>query len=308
VVSQLVARSISRPVWEHLGAALPAGQVAGQMVAVLDRTCVLAIGDGELGILAVPEIGDGPLNLVVDGNASAFSGVEVGLPVWLERGRLVTGQLEVRIDGPSIWEPRPDWDWLRASCEMVKSRIPLLRTLAQLHGPEGSLLAPFLGPSVRLGSLGMMIQASSVTALQAAEDLLDGWQGNPVPLQMGARRLAGLGGGLTPSGDDFLCGVMLWAWLAHPTPHLFCHPLLEAASGRTTALSAAFLRAAARGECSAAWHRLLAALAGRQREQQAADACEQLEPAVRDVLSFGRTSGGDTLAGFLWMGCQPDCR
>jgi hypothetical protein len=162
-------------------------------------------------------------------------------------------------------------------------------------------LAAFFEPDARRGSLGMPIETLVATALESAEDLREGWQGNPIPLQMGASRLAGLGGGLTPAADDFLCGVMLWAWLAHPSPPSLCHLLLEAAAGRTTALSAAFLRAAARGECSAAWHRLLAELAGWRGDQPTADARERLEQSVGDVLSFGSTSGGDTLAGFLWF-------
>jgi hypothetical protein len=266
------------------------------------------MGDGDLGILVLAEIGDGPLNIVVNGKPGAFSEVEVGSPARLVARRLVIGSLEVTLDGSAVWEPRPDWKRLRTCCEAVQACVSLLRTLALRHAPEGSLLGTFFEPDIRHSSPGTSVEASSAAALEAAEDLRKGWLGNLIPLQRGACRLAGLGGGLTPAGDDFLCGVMLWAWLAHPGPLSFCRLLLEVASGRTTALSAAFLRAAARGECSAAWHRLLAALAGWQRGQPEAAALERLELAVRHVLSFGNTSGGDTLAGFLWMGSPPDCQ
>jgi hypothetical protein len=87
---------------------------------------------------------------------------------------------------------------------------------------------------------------------------------------------------------------MLWAWLAHREPRSFCALLLEAAAARTTILSAAFLRAAAEGECSAAWQELLGVLADGK--------AQRLEAALANVLSFGHTSGADTLAGFVWMG------
>jgi hypothetical protein len=103
---------------------------------------------------------------------------------------------------------------------------------------------------------------------------------------------------LTPAGDDFLAGAMLWGWLAHPTPDFLCRLVIEAAVPRITTLSAAFLRAAARGECSAAWHALLAALS------RGSD--EEVARAARDVLALGATSGADTLAGFLWAGMR--CR
>jgi hypothetical protein len=112
-------------------------------------------------------------------------------------------------------------------------------------------------------------------------------------LRSGAAQLAGLGGGLTPAGDDFLTGAMLWAWLAHPASAGYCATLLSASITETTILSAALLQAASWGECSAPWHDMLGALAG------GSDA--ELERAVQGVLAHGHTSGADALAGFLWM-------
>jgi len=138
------------------------------------------------------------------------------------------------------------------------------------------------------------ISSHSQPVIQAAfESLRAGWQGDLAQLQDGAARLAGLGNGLTPAGDDFLIGVMLWAWLAHPTPQSFCGAIVESAAPRTMTLSAAFLRAAARGECDAAWHQLLAALATATNDE--------LASVIERVLAHGATSGADTLAGFLWV-------
>jgi hypothetical protein len=92
-------------------------------------------------------------------------------------------------------------------------------------------------------------------------------------------------------------GAMVWAWLTHPTPEALCQALAETAAPRTTALSAAFLRAAARGECHADWHTLLAALSA------GPDAAEtvNISMAVQHILSHGATSGADGLAGFLYL-------
>jgi hypothetical protein len=74
--------------------------------------------------------------------------------------------------------------------------------------------------------------------------------------------------------------------------------VVETAADLTTTLSAAFLRAAARGECSAAWHGLLAAFA--EGDDVAMTA------AAGRVLSYGATSGVDALTGFVAMrlGCE----
>jgi hypothetical protein len=60
---------------------------------------------------------------------------------------------------------------------------------------------------------------------------------------------------------------------------------------RTTQISTAYLDAAARGEASEAWHRLVAAMS-------TSDAM-RVVGAAREVLVVGETSGSDMLGGFV---------
>jgi len=69
----------------------------------------------------------------------------------------------------------------------------------------------------------------------------------------------------------------------------------KAMAPRTTALSAAYLRAAARGECAAPWHDFFAALT----EPAAPARRAALAAAVEALFAIGHTSGADGLAGFL---------
>jgi len=283
-----VARSISRPVREWLYR-LHEGQYAARVLAVFERACDLITHDGDVVALVTPQIGNGPLNVVVSGAANLFAGVDPGAPVTLEleAERLWVGGLVIDLEGAAVWEPRPDWDALRARPAAIVSRLPLLHNLCLRHAPAGSLL-PLLGA---LPPGDAPAGAILSTAQEAAESLQEGWGGDLERLREGAAGLAGLGGGLTPAGDDFISGAMLWAWLAHPTPGPLCRAMIEVAIPRTTTLSAAFLRAAARGECSAAWQALLTALS------EGAEA--KITAAAQDVLTHGATSGADTLAGFL---------
>lgn len=304
----LQARSISRSVWRKLRGR----PFAARVLAVFERTCVLVTSEGKVIALVLPQVGDGPLNVVLDGAPGDFATIEPGTPAWLEESSLRVADLTVSLDGAVIWDARPDWAGLQAHREAAAGRLPLLRALALPQAPKGSLLALFSKPSrtAPAGSLdsgpgegceppgaadGDLPQAIFAKALAGADALRAGWAGEPAQLRAGAAQLAGLGNGLTPAGDDFLTGVMLWSWLAHPTPQHLCQTIVDAAAPRTTTLSAAFLRAAGRGECNGSWHRLLTALAHGGEDR--------LAEATRGVLSHGHTSGADTLAGFLWMSC-----
>jgi hypothetical protein len=278
------------------------------VLATFDRACALVTPDDATVALVLSQVGDGPLNIVVNGTPGCFDALELGMPAYLSAGTLKVGELEIALSESVVWEPCPDWDELRTEREAIANRLPVLQILALRDFPEGSLL--ILTPSRwtadpadkasdvnwkgRFQSIASREEIVLDRVRKAMSGLQAGWDGEIPQLQAGAASLAGLGGGLTPAGDDFLTGVMLWAWLAHPTPERFCQLVFEAAAPRTTALSAAFLRAAAGGECSASWHCLLVALKGRGPVP--------LVDAVRDVLAQGSTSGADALAGFLWMG------
>jgi hypothetical protein len=284
--TRIVARSISRPVRQRLGQ----GQFVAQVLAVFERACNLVTPDGDVVALVTPQISNGPLNIVVDGATDLFTGINPNTPVMLEEGQLWVGGRQIDLEEATVWEPQPDWDTLRTRCAAITAHLPRLCTLSHRYAPAGTLLALLWEtPS----SDGRVASAIFSTATKAGQALREGWEGDLERLQEAGIGLAGLGDGLTPAGDDFLVGVMLWAWLTHPTPASFCRALRQVAVSRTTTLAAAFLRAAARGECGASWHALLATLSeGTEVE---------ITTAVREVLTYGATSGADTLAGFLYL-------
>jgi hypothetical protein len=313
---QISARSISRAVQEQLHRSR-ASHLDARVLAVFEHACDLVTHEGDVVALVTPRAGDGPLNVVVDGPGGLFAGLEPGEPATLVGECLWVGGLRVDLGRAAVWEPRPDWDALRARRDTIAASLPLLRDLCLHVAPTGSLLSGTRGgrtpgfsreipaeagrPSVAVPPIqdSTHVGATLAAIWRAAEVLREGWEGSVERLHEGVLGLAGLGSGLTPAGDDFLTGTLLWAWLAHPAPAPFCRALVEAAIPRTTVLSAAFLRAAARGECSAPWHRLLGAL-GERVEAQGTGWQLVLHKAVQEIMAHGATSGADTLAGFLY--------
>jgi Protein of unknown function (DUF2877) len=270
---RLTARSASRTAM----AIVRHSQFSARVLAAFALSCDLVTPNGEVIALVTPLIGNGPLSIVLDAESPKLAATSPGTQAWLAGDTLHVGNLEVDLKEASLWEPCPDWSALRARLETVVARLSELQATALRLAPASSLL--------RADS------AASYAIVSEAKNLELAWEGDTTQLRETAVRLAGLGIGLTPAGDDFLAGLMLWAWLAHPAPGPFCQAVAEGAAPRTTTLSAAFLRAAARGECDAAWHRLFAALS--------VDGAAQLAPPISQVVAHGATSGADMLAGFL---------
>ena len=113
--------------------------------------------------------------------------------------------------------------------------------------------------------------------------------------------LVGAGPGLTPSGDDVLCGVLLGLRLHPRGSAALAAELWRAVQPRltaTTSLSAALLREAADGYAVEPVVRLLERLAVVGTPNPPA---RSVAEAVGDVLAIGHTSGADLLGGLA--GC-----
>ncbi|MGW1005489.1 DUF2877 domain-containing protein [Streptomyces sp. NPDC002520] len=169
--------------------------------------------------------------------------------------------------GPYRFQTEVSWTPPRVQGVSPPPRPALLRRLLTLLGAEAQPPPPALVPGL----------AELRRALRA---------GGAVRIRRAARALLGLGPGLTPSGDDVLCGALL-ASRAWGGPLAPLTDALADAPCRTPLLSAALLCHAARGECVGQAAALVRALNG--------DA--PLEPALRELLAVGHHSGGDLARG-----------
>ena len=164
-------------------------------------------------------------------------------------------------------------------------------------------IAPLLTLAQPSGAMGERLT-------QAALDLGRGVQtGRLDAMRHAAARLVGLGQGLTPAGDDFLCGFLAAGWCRRPAG-LACAPLLATFAevvrellGQTTEISASFLRDAIAGRIS----RPLAALAEACSGAPGSD----LDAALLRLAAVGHSSGLDAATGFFYgaavWGRATDC-
>ena len=226
----------------------------GEVRAVFRRSVYASFTGGRYACIGDESLGCGPLNALAR---------ELRLPALGERITLDFAQARSWSPAPLPANAAPD---IRALKRAARERVPR----------EG------------LGCLVVDAHNSLSGHAQPALDAIGRWLvGNALDDE--AQTLIGLGPGLTPSGDDYLGGVLialhqfgrqsqarsLWRWL---------EPRLE----RTSAISAAHLAAAAQGEGHEALHACLHALCSETADW----------PSVLSQLdAVGHCSGWDSLAG-----------
>ncbi len=242
-----------------------------------------------------------------------------GMDVRAGSGRLLIPACDFSLHLPETppWEPRPEMAACHWHRETVAQHMSLLaHYLIEQHQQEG--LAPLVEPLL----VGQQLQETPLTsmALPKLRMLVQAaWRRDTMGIEEATRGLAGLGPGLTPSGDDALGGfaavmVLLSSHLSAdsaPRDHIAA-TIATVARPRTTALSGALLVHAACGEVAEHLGKLLLALALPTEERAGAspaptytkcrgDPCGRpaILHAADQLLAFGSTSGSDTLLGVL---------
>jgi hypothetical protein len=252
---------------------------------VFERACNLVNEHGEVLALVTAARAMTPFALQVE--AASFGDVSPADSVGVAGDELRIGRLRILTGRASVWYPVPDWETISRALAAHPATLTQLAEITLTLGKPGSLLAVF-GDAETNPALDR--------ARRGARRLIDGLRSQSLSNCLeGVHALAGLGGGLTPAGDDFICGALFATWAGMYAPRTtqyanLLNLIAEESASRTTTLSAAYLRAAARGECMALWHNLFDALRAGKRD---------LRFEIGELLAVGHTSGADALAGFI---------
>lgn len=257
---------------------------AVRVLHVFDHACNLVDDAGEIVSLVTAEVGRGPFAIVTPlPAAQTFSQfVTLATPVTITGSTVRLGALVVDTASAIAWSPRPAWEQLSRQTAVLFSDLSAIKRL---------MIAYKLVDDTFTTAYRRQVAAGADILLQAIQaHNVDG-------CREGVRKLAGLGVGLTPSGDDFLIGFIygLWATRSLEEAQLWGKIVAETAAPQTTLLSAAWLRAAARGEANESWHDLVRACGQRAVGSKV---YEEVVTAVERISSTGHTSGTDALAGF----------
>jgi len=235
-----------------------------KILHVFDEVCNLINERREILSIVNAEVGNGPFNVVIEEPILFTKHLDVESKVLIEDNKINLGDLlSISFAYTQTWKPMPKWDELRKNKDEIINRLSLLQI-----DYENEAILRF---------------ANSLSSAIINADILT--------IKNISSKLAGLGIGLTPAGDDYLMGAMYAAWIIHPqeVAKKITEEIANVAVPLTTSLSGAWLKSAAKGEAGELWHEFFDALIED----------ENIYLPLSKIISVGETSGSDALMGFL---------
>lgn len=267
------AHSVSGP----LLSILPSGDLPLTCLSRHDHACNFQSANGLLIALVTTEHGNGPFHIVLPNRLLPIIKNSDTIHGQWRCGQLFIGPLQISLQKAAIWQPDlPPLQYLS---------INALSSLREEFNQE---------PTSLLHSKSAAIYGRARRGIDALQTGFA--QGDNDKIGAGAKRLAGLGPGLTPAGDDFLVGFLaaIYACRLQIDEQLTMRSQLiaQTAAAHTTQLSARWLRCAGQGHFGEAWHHLIMALNS--------NIGTTIMTTAHRILTTGATSGVDAMSGFLF--------
>lgn len=283
----------------------------GKVHTVFRRVINIVWPDGNLSSISRVDVSNGPANIVTSlPVASDFTpyGLGPGTLVWLDTDltTLNIGSLSVSLKNATLWEsPLAHFRAPLPASQIQANLVKVERWLSLLPSKSFGLaeLFPHL-EALRSGTYLPPAHTDPVTYLagQAINSLLPALRiADRTSIKESASSLIGLGPGLTPSGDDYLAGLLLSLAIAakllpesfQPAQNDLSNTVIELAPRLTNDLSCQMLLFAARGTGSELMENMVLALFCATQTKNS------LIQAAVDLSDVGASSGFDQLLGIM---------
>jgi hypothetical protein len=276
-----------------------------QVIATFKRSFYCRDNKGNIICIAQEEIGQGPFTLLCSTDSSwpgSMLSTTSSLRVRKNQLLLEGDGLIFDLHGASVW--RKSLSALSSTGEKLLSDITWLARKAVCESPPESLgrvvseILPLNVHKLRRQSctLTEALHQRFIEVISGVRHLPILFPGEQLNSSMAEElsRLIGLGPGLTPSGDDFLAGIVMGLFKMEKQDEAasLAHYFYRSARGRVSEISLAFYRALAEGLVAEPYYQLLEAV-GR------GDSGE-LDSLVKRVGHLGGTSGWDSIAGIIF--------
>ena len=174
-----------------------------RILHVFEPACNLINSKGDIISIVNPMIGNGPFNMIVP-TINFQKLLHDNSPISIGKTSISLGTMNISVSRKKIWHPKPDWKTLREESNNITSFLNPIEKLLLKESPQDSFARILFPPTDNNFPVNIyevvqetLADIKIILSNKEMDDLADI-----------AARIAGLDGGLTPAGDDFLMGLI----------------------------------------------------------------------------------------------------
>ncbi|MFD1781028.1 DUF2877 domain-containing protein [Fredinandcohnia salidurans] len=263
-------------------------ELHGYVHSTFKRTINIKCHDNnEIYTIACCEMDNGPNTLIINLSSFDKTDIEVKDKVRVNDNKLcIANKLAISTEKSKIWEcVLPEFP---NELSRVKRNVTRAKEYIEIFGKSGGMKRDQLTKNAFVIETHKMLEESSHLLIKELLNL------NMTKALQHARGLIGLGPGLTPSGDDFLVGLLTIFNLRNcPFNHLhdFSEEIVKIARPLTNEISFFTIKKASRGKVRENMIRLVQSLLYGEEDE--------LIQSLNKVLSIGSSSGTDIAYGLI---------
>jgi hypothetical protein len=261
----------------------------GSVMGVTSTGIFLNAANVILFITEVPY--NSPYNIQVETMARLTPQISIGDAWSVEGEQIIFDRTHFQVDFETaqVWKPSPPKSADNLKVEQIKRMDVLLERFTALDPGKGWL---FLREAGRVsGATKSVLEAQRVH--HWTEQFIADVRRPDLPTCLeSARPILGLGGGLTPSGDDWLTGFFLYFARANRQDQFMLdlgEAITSMALERTTSISANRIKAACQGWAEEIFLEVL--------DHLLVSSVELTDEKIQRLANFGHSSGVDTCMG-----------
>ena len=282
----------------------------GQVHSVFRRVFNVLTSNNQLISVVRGDVGKGPINIVTN-LPQCISMTSIGIrrnyEVLKVDDLIIVGNnvLMISTKNAKQWKPRKEFRGNLLTIKKIIDNLTIVKEVTCSYGRFGGLaqLMEYVGDEHLEKFVSKKLNSFARMALPHLSRLLKAIRaGSSQDIERSAKKLIGLGPGLTPSADDMLSGLMISLALIAENLDVNTNfvskvnkDITSCIPGRTTLISQEFLMHAAVGEANEPILTLI--------EKILTAKPNEVENATKDVLATGDTSGTDIVLGIL-LGSQ----
>ena len=291
--------------FNRLKSAKPRQNIDLYVHSIYERTINLII-DGQLIALQIADSPVSPISIILPLNETGLDRLKIksNSPVSIDGTNLLIGKNIISLD--HAYDVYDDTLYEHNFSTSLKDVVWQLITTSGRDGFSVLISSHDTPDDIALSYARKKLDAaesicSTMTSINSADETTKSNQLNKLCNSLSG--LIGVGTGLTPSGDDFMTGVLS---TFKAFPQCFNHKLISSLSNsicsrrnNTNEISSAFIDCALRGQFSKAIIDLYDSLC-LDNVQSPVIGQESIDNLLDSFLDIGHTSGIDTLTGIYW--------